>query len=566
LSSERYFITSTLAQQAYHSSDPNSLSLSLSPPFSIPLSSIILHLLLPCLIFSRVAPNFTLRNLASLWILLVWPVVILAIGLTCSFAVCFLLGMRSDMLRFGMAVCSFPNTIALPLGLIGALASQLDWLRLPGESASALLDRAYSYCLIYTTLMFLFRWTIAFSLLAPSEGTHRPHLHHRVPSSSSSSSTFSAFSASSSRSTRSSRQHRLRLLTTSDPAANDESTLRWEMDDVETTHALGAKPINTTEEEDGIKVVARGSEMNSVYPVDSVEQMDVLPGERRAALDVVQATNRKDSEMEVEVEVDDDGDDERLRAAVLTAHQDEDDTQFSDELEFADEGECVSDGEAEEENAEHTGQPPMSLKQRLLQVAMSPPIWASVIAMVVGLIVPLDALLFVLNYSGDGDSTSSSFSSSWSSSWSSAASDDALVSAPLGFVADVVSLFGSTVVPLALVMLGGRIAHGPTQSEHLNYATMLVMCMCRLLMIPAVLSGLVVLLVKSGLLGTEDRLLLLVLMLESATPTAINLIIMAVHHGAHVEELGSFMFLVYLGSVFTITGATIFFCYLIDVM
>eukprot|EP01126_Amoeba_proteus_P061392 TRINITY_DN8238_c1_g1_i2.p1 TRINITY_DN8238_c1_g1~~TRINITY_DN8238_c1_g1_i2.p1 ORF type:complete len:295 (-),score=47.22 TRINITY_DN8238_c1_g1_i2:160-1044(-) len=156
------------------------------------------------------------------------------------------------------------------------------------------------------------------------------------------------------------------------------------------------------------------------------------------------------------------------------------------------------------------------------------PIWAAMIALVVGLIPPVKALFFHSVY----------FSSP-----------------PLNFVIQAMKMLGSTFTPLILLILGAQIGDGPdfTKSK-LSVLQMISILTQRLLLIPLLLSVGIIHFLFGEFLGViPDHTMRFVLMVTFAMPTAVTLVLIAQIDNFMVNEMSTLCFFMYLCSTLTMT-------------
>jgi len=141
-------------------------------------------------------------------------------------------------------------------------------------------------------------------------------------------------------------------------------------------------------------------------------------------------------------------------------------------------------------------QPLRSLRREHI---LSPPIISALIGLALGVIPPLRALVVA-----DG--------------------------APLRVLIDAAGVVGDGVIPCALIVLGGNLAEAPAETGGLPVRTYLGVACGRLVLMPLIGCGYVLLLKYLGALPA-DPMFTLVLLIESAVPAATNLMVMSQVHG-----------------------------------
>jgi predicted permease len=113
-------------------------------------------------------------------------------------------------------------------------------------------------------------------------------------------------------------------------------------------------------------------------------------------------------------------------------------------------------------------------------------------------------------------------------------------------------VIGEATVPCVLILLGGCLASGPV-SGVVNKRTIFSVILIKLIIFPAVAICYVMLLRHLGALPA-NMLAALVLVIEAATPSANNLVVMASVTKPEIEEgMATIIFWTYLASIFTLT-------------
>eukprot|EP01104_Vermistella_antarctica_P014471 TRINITY_DN4554_c0_g1_i1.p1 TRINITY_DN4554_c0_g1~~TRINITY_DN4554_c0_g1_i1.p1 ORF type:complete len:308 (-),score=95.59 TRINITY_DN4554_c0_g1_i1:90-896(-) len=129
--------------------------------------------------------------------------------------------------------------------------------------------------------------------------------------------------------------------------------------------------------------------------------------------------------------------------------------------------------------------------------------------------------------------------------------DDEDDTAPLQFFVDSTEMLGRIAIPCSMMVLGANLSRGPT-SETLSARTIVSVCVARLIVVPAIVTALIFLSVHIGLLPF-DPVLLFVLLLEAATPSAMSLVIICQMNGGGEKDMSSLQFWVYLSTAVTLT-------------
>jgi predicted permease len=151
-------------------------------------------------------------------------------------------------------------------------------------------------------------------------------------------------------------------------------------------------------------------------------------------------------------------------------------------------------------------------RQRLRKAFLNEPVLAALLAFVVGIIPAVKGLFF-----GEGAPLKS------------------VLTAPLTTV-------GAAYVPAVFLQLGGSMSEGPGGRP--RYGDLLVVTLTRLLLLPAAAVGTLRLLRSLGWVP-PDRVFALCMLLEAASPSAINLSVMTVLHNWRVRQMATMLFFQY---------------------
>lgn len=121
-------------------------------------------------------------------------------------------------------------------------------------------------------------------------------------------------------------------------------------------------------------------------------------------------------------------------------------------------------------------------------------------------------------------------------------------------------------VPMTLLNLGAKLAKGPilhSSPDSISKKTYVGIIVLKLIVVPLIASSIIYTLKVNNVVGMQDPMLLLVLMLEAASPPALNLSIMTSMLGSQEQDMANLLFFSYLAGIITVTGNTIFFLSLI---
>jgi predicted permease len=118
-------------------------------------------------------------------------------------------------------------------------------------------------------------------------------------------------------------------------------------------------------------------------------------------------------------------------------------------------------------------------------------------------------------------------------------------------VFQTLTVLGDAAVPLSVPLLGAVIYRGPGKSG-LSYKTMVGVILVRLVLQPALMTGLVMGMLKSGLLPELDAMAVLTMLLANAVPTAINMTTFVVLYNHGVHEMSAILFWEYMCALMTL--------------
>jgi len=136
---------------------------------------------------------------------------------------------------------------------------------------------------------------------------------------------------------------------------------------------------------------------------------------------------------------------------------------------------------------------------------------------------------------------------------------------PLNFFTIALQDLGSTVTPMITISLGSKLAHGPkSKKSQLTSKMIFLICWLKLVVVPLLMGcGAIFFLGAYWSHWITDRTMLFVIMMESACPSALLLMIMCSTNNFLGDELSVILFFNYLMSVITITLAAFLFLILV---
>ncbi|KAJ6519207.1 membrane transport protein-domain-containing protein [Mycena sanguinolenta] len=131
----------------------------------------------PSLLFSKVAFFLSPEKLKELWIIPIFFIIVT----TASMGVSFLLGsifrIKRSQRNFAMAAAMFMNSNSLPIALMQILVVTVPGLKWgKGDNKNAMVGRALTYLVLYSTLGMVLRWSYGVRLLAQSDPESEPEV------------------------------------------------------------------------------------------------------------------------------------------------------------------------------------------------------------------------------------------------------------------------------------------------------------------------------------------------------------------------------------------------------
>ncbi|XP_057478707.1 protein PIN-LIKES 2 [Actinidia eriantha] len=158
-------------------------------------------------------------------------------------------------------------------------------------------------------------------------------------------------------------------------------------------------------------------------------------------------------------------------------------------------------------------------EQTPIQHILQPPTIASMLAIIVGMVPQIKALFFEYD-------------------------------APLSVITDSLEILAGAMVPSVMLILGGMLAEGPNDSK-LGLRTTIGIIVARLLVLPLLGIGIVILAEKLQFLVDGDQMYRFVLLLQYTTPSAILLGAIASLRGYAVSEASALLFWQHLCALFS---------------
>lgn len=127
---------------------------------------------------------------------------------------------------------------------------------------------------------------------------------------------------------------------------------------------------------------------------------------------------------------------------------------------------------------------------------------------------------------------------------------------------DCIEMFSECCIPCLLLMMGATLAKGPGKACP-PWRVVVGVCTARLLLLPLLGTGWILLAHKTGWLVAPDSMFLLVMLIQNAVPTALNVHTLATLYANREEEVAALLFWQYLTACLTVPGALMFFLWLL---
>jgi predicted permease len=124
----------------------------------------------PALLFSKVAFFLSPEKLGELWVIPIFFVVVTLASMFVAFTLGSLLRLKRSERNFAIAAAMFMNSNSLPIALMQSLVvtiSSLKWG--DDDNKNAMLGRALTYLVLYSTLGMVLRWSYGVKLLAQAD-------------------------------------------------------------------------------------------------------------------------------------------------------------------------------------------------------------------------------------------------------------------------------------------------------------------------------------------------------------------------------------------------------------
>ncbi|KAJ6613677.1 auxin efflux carrier [Mycena sp. CBHHK59/15] len=124
----------------------------------------------PSLLFSKVAFFLSPEKLKELWVIPIFFVIVTSVSMSVSFLLASIFRVTRSQKNFAMAAAMFMNSNSLPVALMQSLVITIPALKWgPDDNNNAMVGRALTYLLLYSTIGMVLRWSVGWQLLTQSD-------------------------------------------------------------------------------------------------------------------------------------------------------------------------------------------------------------------------------------------------------------------------------------------------------------------------------------------------------------------------------------------------------------
>ncbi|KAG6829113.1 hypothetical protein H0H92_005655 [Tricholoma furcatifolium] len=129
----------------------------------------------PCLLFSKVAFFLSPQKLRELWIMPIFFVVVTLVSMLVAYLFSSFLGLKKSQRNFAIAASMFMNSNSLPIALMQSLVVSVPTLKWgEDDNTDAMVGRALSYLVLFSTLGMVLRWSYGVKLLSQADEEVKP--------------------------------------------------------------------------------------------------------------------------------------------------------------------------------------------------------------------------------------------------------------------------------------------------------------------------------------------------------------------------------------------------------
>ncbi|KAJ7650753.1 auxin efflux carrier [Roridomyces roridus] len=124
----------------------------------------------PSLLFSKVAFFLSPEKLKELWIIPIFFVIVTVVSMAVAFLLGWIFRVKRSQRNFAMAAAMFMNSNSLPIALMQSLVVTVPGLKWGStDNKNAMVGRALTYLVLYSTLGMVLRWSYGVRLLAQAD-------------------------------------------------------------------------------------------------------------------------------------------------------------------------------------------------------------------------------------------------------------------------------------------------------------------------------------------------------------------------------------------------------------
>ncbi|KAF7312071.1 hypothetical protein MIND_00219300 [Mycena indigotica] len=137
----------------------------------------------PSLLFSKVAFFLSPEKLRELWIIPIFFVLVTTVSMSVAFVLGWVFRVKRSQRNFAMAAAMFMNSNSLPIALMQSLVVTVHGLKWGSQdNKNAMLGRALTYLVLYSTLGMVLRWSYGVRLLAQADEENTDYVEGQTSS------------------------------------------------------------------------------------------------------------------------------------------------------------------------------------------------------------------------------------------------------------------------------------------------------------------------------------------------------------------------------------------------
>ncbi|TRM64409.1 membrane transport protein-domain-containing protein [Schizophyllum amplum] len=129
----------------------------------------------PALLFSKVAFFLSPAKLRELWVIPIFFIIVTVVSMAVAYILGVILRIKRSQRAFAMASAMFMNSNSLPIALMQSLVVTVPGLKwYEGDNKNAMVGRALTYLVLYSTLGMVLRWSYGVRLLSQADDEVSP--------------------------------------------------------------------------------------------------------------------------------------------------------------------------------------------------------------------------------------------------------------------------------------------------------------------------------------------------------------------------------------------------------